>query len=149
MTFSRRQTFNTAIAASMELLNYTVKYKEQINGDQDKIILQEALESIILILAPIVPHFCHALWNHLGHSGAIMDELWPTVVEEALTQDSIIIVLQVNGKLRDRIEVPEDISDKSLEELALANSAVERFLSGKDVRKVVIVPKRLVNVVAG
>ena len=147
--FSRRQTFNTAIAASMELLNYTVKYKEQINGDQDKVILQEALESIILILAPIVPHFCHALWNHLGHSGAIMDELWPTVVEEALTQDSIIIVLQVNGKLRDRIEVPEDISDKNLEELALANSAVKRFLSGKNVRKVVIVPKRLVNVVAG
>ena len=78
-----------------------------------------------------------------------MDELWPTVVEEALTQDSIIIVLQVNGKLRDRIEVPEDISDKNLEELALANSAVKRFLSEKSVRKVVIVPKRLVNVVAG
>ena len=147
--YSRRQTFNTAIAASMELLNYTVKYKEQINGDQDKVILQEALESIILMLAPIVPHFCHALWNHLGHSGAVMDELWPTVVEEALTQDSIIIVLQVNGKLRDRIEVPEDISDKNLEELALANSAVKRFLSEKSVRKVVIVPKRLVNVVAG
>ena len=147
--YSRRQTFNTAIAASMELLNYTVKYKEQINGDQDKVILQEALESIILMLAPIVPHFCHALWNHLGHSGAVMDELWPTVVEEALTQDSIIIVLQVNGKLRDRIEVPEDISDKNLEELALANSAVKRFLSEKNVRKVVIVPKRLVNVVAG
>ena len=147
--YSRRQTFNTAIAASMELLNYTVKYKEQINGDQDKVILQEALESIILMLAPIVPHFCHALWNHLGHSGAVMDELWPTVMEEALTQDSIIIVLQVNGKLRDRIEVPEDISDKNLEELALANSAVKRFLSEKNVRKVVIVPKRLVNVVAG
>ena len=147
--YSRRQTFNTAIAASMELLNYTVKYKEQINGDQDKVILQEALESIILMLAPIVPHFCHALWNHLGHSGAVMDELWPTVVEQALTQDSIIIVLQVNGKLRDRIEVPEDISNKNLEELALANSAVKRFLSEKNVRKVVIVPKRLVNVVAG
>ena len=147
--YSRRQTFNTAIAASMELLNYTVKYKEQINGDQDKVILQEALESIILMLAPIVPHFCHALWTHLGHSGAVMDELWPTVVEEALTQDSIIIVLQVNGKLRDRIEVPEDISNKNLEELALANSAVKRFLSEKNVRKVVIVPKRLVNVVAG
>ena len=70
-------------------------------------------------------------------------------MEEALTQDSIIIVLQVNGKLRDRIEVPEDISDKNLEELALATSAVKRFLSEKNVRKVVIVPKRLVNVVAG
>ena len=100
------------------------------------------------MLAPIVPHFCHALWNHLGHSGAVMDAAWPKSDKEALTQDSIMIVLQVNGKLRDRIDVPKDITKKDLEVLALTNPAVKRFTEGKTLRKVVVVPKRLVNIVA-
>ena len=146
--YKRRQTFNTAIAASMELLNATAKFKDQIDSDEDKALMQEALEIIILVLAPIVPHFCHALWSHLGHSGAVMDAAWPKSEEAALAQESIIIVLQVNGKLRDRIEVPEDITKEDLEHLALANSAVKRFTEGKNLRKVVVVPKRLVNIVA-
>ena len=146
--YRRRQTFNTAIAASMELLNATAKFKEQIDTYQDKVIVQETLEVIVLMLAPIVPHFCHALWNHLGHSGAVMDAAWPKSDKEALTQDSIMIVLQVNGKLRDRIDVPKDITKEDLEVLALANSAVKRFTEGKTLRKVVVVPKRLVNIVA-
>ena len=146
--YRRRQTFNTAIAASMELLNATSKFKEQIDTYQDKVIVQETLEVIVLMLAPIVPHFCHALWNHLGHSGAVMDAAWPKSDKEALTQDSIMIVLQVNGKLRDRIDVPKDITKEDLEVLALTNSAVTRFTEGKTLRKVVVVPKRLVNIVA-
>ena len=146
--YRRRQTFNTAIAASMELLNATSKFKEQIDTYQDKVIVQETLEVIVLMLAPIVPHFCHALWNHLGHSGAVMDAAWPKSDKEALTQDSIMIVLQVNGKLRDRIDVPKDITKEDLEVLALTNSAVKRFTEGKTLRKVVVVPKRLVNIVA-
>ena len=146
--YRRRQTFNTAIAASMELLNATSKFKEQIDTYQDKVIVQETLEVIVLMLAPIVPHFCHALWNHLGHSGAVMDAAWPKSDKEALTQDSIMIVLQVNGKLRDRIDAPKDITKEDLEVLALTNSAVKRFTEGKTLRKVVVVPKRLVNIVA-
>ena len=146
--YKRRQTFNTAIAASMELLNSTARFKDQIDTDQDKALVQEALEIIVLMLAPIVPHFCHALWNHLGHSEAVMDAPWPISEEEALTQESITIVLQVNGKLRDRIEVPMDITKENLEQLALTNSAVKRFTEGKVLRKVIVVPKRLVNIVA-
>ena len=146
--YKRRQTFNTAIAASMELLNSTARFKDQIDTDQDKALVQEALEIIVLMLAPIVPHFCHALWNHLGHSEAVMDAPWPISEEEALTQESITIVLQVNGKLRDRIEVPMDITKENLEQLALTNSAVKRFTDGKVLRKVIVVPKRLVNIVA-
>jgi leucyl-tRNA synthetase len=145
--YSRRQTFNTAIAASMELLNATTKFLESNNSETDKTVVQESLETVILMLAPIAPHFCHALWNHLGHKGAVMDANWPSVDESALVQDSVLIVLQVNGKLRDRIEVSKDLSKEELEKLALENDAVKRFSDGKTVRKVIVVPGRLVNVV--
>ena len=147
--FGRRQTFNTAIAASMELLNATTKFLEFNVSETDQAVIQEALESVILMLAPIVPHFCHALWDHLGHEGAVMDASWPEVDESALIQDSILIVLQVNGKLRDKIEVPKNMSKEDLERNALENEAVKRFSDGKTVRKVIVVPGRLVNVVVG
>ena len=147
--FGRRQTFNTAIAASMELLNATTKFLEFNVSDTDQAVIQEALESIILMLAPIVPHFCHALWDHLGHEGAVMDASWPEVDESALIQNSVLIVLQVNGKLRDKIEVPKNMSKEDLERNALENEAVKRFSDGKTVRKVIVVPGRLVNVVVG
>ena len=146
--YARRQTFNTAIAASMELLNATTKFKDQVDSDQEKLLVQEALEIIILMLSPIVPHFCHVLWNHLGHEGAVMDASWPIPAEEALIQDTIIIVLQVNGKLRDRIEVSEDTSKDELEQLAVTNSSVKRFIEGKNIQKIIVVPKRLINIVA-
>ena len=147
--FGRRQTFNTAIAASMELLNATTKFLEFNVSETDQAVIQEALESVILMLAPIVPHFCHALWDHLGHEGAVMDASWPEVDESALIQNSILIVLQVNGKLRDKIEVPKNMSKEDLERNALENDAVKRFSDGKTVRKVIVVPGRLVNVVVG
>ena len=147
--FGRRQTFNTAIAASMELLNATTKFLEFNVSETDQAVIQEALESVILMLAPIVPHFCHALWDHLGHEGAVMDASWPEVDESALIQNSIRIVLQVNGKLRDKIEVPKNMSKEDLERNALENEAVKRFSDGKTVRKVIVVPGRLVNVVVG
>ena len=147
--FGRRQTFNTAIAASMELLNATTKFLEFNVSETDQAVIQEALESVILMLAPIVPHFCHALWDHLGHEGAVMDASWPEVDESALIQNSILIVLQVNGKLRDKIEVPKNMSKEDLERNALENNAVKRFSDGKTVRKVIVVPGRLVNVVVG
>jgi len=145
--FGRRQTFNTAIAASMELLNATTKFLEFNLAETDQAVIQEALETVILMLAPIVPHFCHALWNHLGHEGTVMDASWPEVDETALTQDSVLIVLQVNGKLRDKIVVSKDMSKEDLEQIALDNEAVKRFSDGKTLQKVIVVPSRLVNVV--
>ncbi len=145
--YARRQTFNTAIAATMELLNATTRFMDNNGSETDKLVIQEALEMAILMLAPIVPHFCHSLWNHLGHDGAVMDATWPQVDESALAQDSMLIVLQVNGKLRSKIEVARDIERGELEKLALENESVKKFTEGATIRKVIVVPERLVNVV--
>ena len=131
----------------MELLNATTKFLEFNLAETDQAVIQEALETVILMLAPIVPHFCHALWNHLGHEGTVMDASWPEVDETALTQDSILIVLQVNGKLRDKIVVSKDMAKVDFEQIALDNEAVKRFSDGKTLQKVIVVPSRLVNVV--
>lgn len=145
--FDRRQTFNTAIAATMELLNAVSKFSENQSGEIDRLVVQEALEFSVLMLAPIVPHFSHAAWSHLGHDGAAMDARWPMVDSSALEQDSMLIVLQVNGKLRSKVEVPKDIAKSDLEELALSDEAIKRFTSEGTVRKVIVVPNKLVNIV--
>jgi leucyl-tRNA synthetase len=145
--YARRQTFNTAIAATMELLNATTRFMDNNSSETDKLVIQEALEIAILMLAPIVPHFCHSLWNHLGHEGAVIDATWPQVDESALAQHSMLIVLQVNGKLRSKIEVARDIDKGELEKLALENESVKKFTRGATIRKVIVVPERLVNVV--
>ena len=145
--FGRRQTFNTAIAAIMELINETSRFIENSSQKNDKQVVQEALETAILMLAPIAPHFCHALWNHLGHDEAVIDAPWPQVDESALTRDTMLIVLQVNGKLRSKIEVRKDIARKDLEQLALDDEVIQRFTSDRTIRKVIVVPERLVNVV--
>ncbi len=145
--FARRQQFNTAIAAVMELLNAVSKFSEQHQQAHDKQVIQEALESSVLMLAPIVPHFCHAAWQHLGHEGAVMDARWPEVDASALEENSMLIVLQVNGKLRSKLEVSKDIEKDALEKLALADEAVQKFTADGTVRKVIVVPGRLVNIV--
>ena len=145
--FDRRQTFNTAIAATMELLNAVSKFSENQSGEIDRLVVQEALEFSVLMLAPIVPHFSHAAWSHLGHDGAAMDARWPMVDSSALEQDSMLLVLQVNGKLRSKVEVPKDIAKSDLEELALSDEAIKRFTSEGTVRKVIVVPNKLVNIV--
>ena len=145
--FDRRQTFNTAIAATMELLNAVSKFSENQSGEIDRLVVQEALEFSVLMLAPIVPHFSHAAWSHLGHDGAAMDARWPMVDSSALEQDSMLIVLQVNGKLRSKVEVPKDIAKSDLEELALSDEAIKRFTSEGTVSKVIVVPNKLVNIV--
>ena len=147
--YQRRHTFNTAIAATMELLNAISKFSEDHQDETDRIVVQEALEFSVLMLAPIVPHFCHAAWQRLGHEGAAMDVLWPEVAESALVQDNALIVLQVNGKLRSKIEVSRGISKDELEKLALGDDIIQRFISKGSVRKVIVVPGKLVNIVIG
>jgi leucyl-tRNA synthetase len=140
-----RTIYNTAIAANMELINTLAKFDdESANG---KAIRQEALEAIVLMLSPIVPHICHQLWQDLGKQGAVVNETWPAYDESALVQDSIDYVLQVNGKLRGKVTVTAVATNAEIEKAALANEHIIKFIDGKPVKKVIIVPKKLVNIV--
>jgi len=141
----RRYTFNTAIAAAMELLNAVNRFADSTT--QGRAVKGEALEAVVLLLSPIVPHICHVLWHVLGHETALVDVRWPAFDESALQQDMIEIVVQVNGKLRGRIRVATDTDKDTVAELALADGNVQRFIAGKEVRKTIVVPGRLVNVV--
>lgn len=141
----RRFTFNTAIASVRELLNALNKFNDK--GETGRQIIQEGLETIILLLSPIVPHICHVLWFALGHKEAVIDAPWPRVDTEALKRDSLVIVVQVNGKLRSNVFVPTDADPKLIEEMALADEKVKRLVADKDIVKVIVVPGRLVNVV--
>jgi leucyl-tRNA synthetase len=143
--FARRLTFNTAIAANMELLNHLGKFND--NSDQGRVIRQEVLDNIVLMLSPIIPHLCHQLWQELGHDSIIIDHSWPQVDESALQQDTIQMVVQVNGKVRGKIEVSADADKDTCEQQAIANENVQRFIDGKPLRKVIVVPKKLVNIV--
>ena len=145
--YARRHTFNTAIAATMELLNAVSKFTEAHKDDTDALVAQEALEISVAMLAPVVPHFSHVLWEYLGGEGAVIDARWPTVDASALVQDSITLVVQVNGKLRSKLEVAKDMPKEQLEALALEDETVRKFTSEGTVRKVIVVPGKLVNIV--
>jgi leucyl-tRNA synthetase len=144
--FGRRYTFNTAIAAVMELLNDI----SQLSGNdaQSIAVKHEALTSAILLLAPIVPHICHSLWQKLGNTDSIAEATWPEVDATALVQSSIELVVQVNGKVRGKIQVAIDEPKDAIEQIALNEPNVQRFTEGNTVRKVIVVPGRLVNIVA-
>jgi leucyl-tRNA synthetase len=141
----RRYTFNTAIAAVMELLNAVAKY--ELRDAQDRFLIHEAIESSVLILSPIVPHICHVLWQELGNKTAIADESWPTADAQARIAESVEIVVQVNGKLRARLTVAAGASEQALQDAALQDVKVKRFVDGREIRKVIVVPGKLVNVV--
>ncbi|MGB0361361.1 MAG: class I tRNA ligase family protein, partial [Endozoicomonas sp.] len=144
--FERRLTFNTAIAAIMELNNAVSKF--QANSDQDKAVLREAIEATILMLAPIAPHAMHNIWNALGHQNSVLNAPWPAVDQGALKKDAVTVVVQVNGKVRAKLEIPADLDKSSVEKLALENVNVIKFTDGLTVRKVIVIPDKLVNIVA-
>ena len=141
----RRRTFNTAIAAVMELLNAVSKF--EADGAADRRVTQEALEIAVLSLSPIVPHVTHALWQALGHATALIDEPWMAVDAAALATSTLEVVVQVNGKLRSRISVPVDADDTALRAAALADPNVQKYVGAAAVRKVIVVRGKLVNVV--
>lgn len=145
--YARRQTFNTAIAAVMELCNHTSRFLAQ--DEQDKAVVAEALSASLLLLAPVVPHITHHLWSVLGNTSHIEDEPWPQTDEAARVRSSIELVVQVNGKLRARIEADADADNATLEQLAKEADNVQRFIDGKTIRKVIVVPGKLVNIVVG
>ena len=141
----RRSSFNTAVAATMELLNAVNRFED--DSAAGRAVEHEALEAVVLMLSPMTPHICHALWKELGHETALIDRRWPAFDEAALELDMIELVVQVNGKLRGRVAVPADAGKDDIEELAIADENVQRFIDGKAIRKVIVVPGRLVNVV--
>jgi len=143
----RRHTFNTAIAAVMELMNGLNKFTEQ--DIQARSVRQEVLELVVLMLAPITPHICHALWTQLGYDKAVVDAQWPEVDAEALKQDKTELMIQVNGKLRSKLMVDVNAQQADIEPLAIADENVQRYIDGKTIRKVILVPGRLVNIVVG
>ncbi len=144
--FSQRQTFNTAIAAVMELLNDLSRLDD--SSALGLAVEREALETATLLLAPIVPHISHRLWREMGHEEAIIDAPWPVVDQGALVRDTIEMVVQVNGKVRARIQVASNAERQTVEASALEEQNVLRFTEGLTVRKVIVVPNKLVNVVA-
>ncbi|MEB0169489.1 leucine--tRNA ligase, partial [Pseudomonas sp. CCC4.4] len=138
--------FNTAIAQVMTLMNVLEKAAQVT--PQDRALLQEGLETVALLLAPITPHISHELWSRLGHSDAIIDAGWPVLDKTALVQDSLVLVIQVNGKLRGQIEMPASATREEVEAVARVNENVLRFTDGLTIRKVIVVPGKLVNIVA-
>ena len=141
----RRYTFNTAIAACMELLNAIAKLDTAAPGAQATVA--ESLDALVRMLAPIVPHICHSLWQQLGHAEPVIDAAWPVVDEAALVSANMQIVVQVNGKLRARLELPADADREAMAAAALADDNVQKFIDGKTLRKQIVVPGKLVNLV--
>ncbi len=140
----RRYNFNTAIAAAMELLNALYKFEDA--SPQGRAVMQEALDMLVAVLSPIVPHICHELWFALGHKTPVIDARWPRPDAAALKADTVTLVVQVNGKLRGRIEVDCDADKDAVIAVALADENVRKFLTGP-VKKQVVVPGKLVNFV--
>lgn len=138
--------FNTAIAQVMTLMNVLEKAPQA--SAQDRALLQEGLQTVALLLAPITPHISHELWTQLGHSTPIIDAGWPVLDQTALVQDSLQLVIQVNGKLRGQIEMPASATREEVEAAARTNENVLRFIDGLTIRKVIVVPGKLVNIVA-
>ncbi|MDX1252504.1 MAG: leucine--tRNA ligase [Gammaproteobacteria bacterium] len=141
----RRYTFNTAIAVTMELINALYRFED--TSPQGRAVMQEALEAVVLMLAPIVPHITHTLWQELGHNESVVNARWPQPDPAALVKDSIEIVVQVNGKLRGRISVAAGADRGEIETTALNDENVRRFVEGKEIKKIVAVPGKLVNIV--
>src|SRR3984957_8225509 len=141
----RRRTFNTAIAAAMELVNALAKFPQ--SSPQDRSVMHEALEITVLGLSPIIPHVTHALWRALGHETALIDEPWMTADAAALQTSCIAMVVQVNGKLRGHISVPVGAEEAVIRSAALADPHAQKFIGAAAIRKVIIVPGKLVNIV--
>ncbi|MBT5216612.1 MAG: leucine--tRNA ligase, partial [Gammaproteobacteria bacterium] len=141
----RRYTFNTAIAAIMELFNHLNIFK--MNSDLDKKVVRESIETILLLLSPIVPHICNRLWHEIGNENAIIYERWPVYQKDLTVDDVIEVVIQVNGKLRSRALISADKSKEEMKEIALSDSKIISFIDGKEIKKVIVVPKKLINIV--
>jgi len=143
----RRQTFNTAIAAVMELSNHLSRFQDR--SETGRAVLDEAWRAIVRLLSPITPHICEVLWQQLGGEGSVVVTAWPQVDESARVRDLVTLIIQVNGKLRARVELVPGSTEQQALEVAMTESNVSRFIDGKTVRKIIHIPDRLLNIVVG
>ncbi len=143
---ARRNTFNTAIAAIMELMNKLAK--APLESDADKAIMTEAVQAVVVMLTPITPHLGHDLWQQLGNEGSVEDASWPVADKSAMVEDEKLIVVQVNGKVRGKITVAADAEEELIKELGMADPNVAKFLEEKTIRKVIFIKGKLLNIVA-
>ncbi|MGA8262725.1 MAG: leucine--tRNA ligase [Arenicellales bacterium] len=144
-----RYQFNTVVAACMELTNALEKIDWESKGDTGAAVLRECVTILLKVLAPVVPHVCHVLWQELAQSEELLNAAWPEVDREALVKHSVVMVVQVNGKRRAEIEVPSGAGEEAVKQAAVANPRVQRHIEGKSLRKCIVVPDRLVNLVVG
>jgi leucyl-tRNA synthetase len=139
--------FHTAISTIMELMNAIDEIKvDDSSSDQVKAVFRDAIEKVVVLISPFAPHIAEELWKELGHEGGVLAADWPEVIEAALHRDEIQMALQVNGKVRDQIFVPSSADKEEIEKLAMENPAVLKWTKGKTIRKVIVVPGRLVNI---
>ncbi|MAD54896.1 leucine--tRNA ligase [Idiomarina sp. UBA3162] len=141
----RRQHFNTAIAAIMELLNHL--QKAPVETEADRVVMGEAIDAMIRMLAPITPHICEHLWEQLGHQDSLIAADWPSVDDSALVEEEKLIVVQVNGKVRAKLTVAANASEEEVQSLVLADESVQKYTDGKTIRKKIYVPGKIFNIV--
>lgn len=143
-----RFNFNTAISALMELVNGLYRYRDDIPAaDRHRGLLKEAVEKLVILLAPFVPHLSEELWHLLGHTTSVHRESWPAYDETALVTEEVEVVVQINGRVRDRLRLPVGLSHERAREAALAQERVQQWVAGRRVAKVVWVPDKLINIV--
>jgi len=144
-----RFQFNTAISAAMELVNDLYQHKDALREEENgPAVLSSAIATVLAVMSPITPHLCEELWQILGHPGRLALQPWPAFSDDALVKDMVTVVVQVNGKVRARLEVPSDAGQQAVQELALRDENVAKHVEGMTVRKVIVIPGKLVNVVA-
>jgi leucyl-tRNA synthetase len=143
--------FNTAIAAIMELVNALHAFEtaslDRVPAAERAALLREAVEAVLLLLGPFCPHVTEELWAELGHGESLFTQRWPEPDQAALTRDAVTVVVQVDGKVRSRLTVEIDAPADEVERLALADEKVQPWIGARQVEKVVVVPRRLVNIV--
>ncbi|MHC8441052.1 MAG: leucine--tRNA ligase [Candidatus Eutrophobiaceae bacterium] len=143
-----RYKFNSVIAAINELMNEMGKLDIEHCTGQNAALLQTGLRTVTLLLAPITPHICEAIWSLLGEQGSVCNATWPEADEEAMRPEELEIAIQVNGKLRATITIPAETTEEQLKKLAQENKHVQRHTEGKAIHRIIVVPKRLINIVA-
>jgi leucyl-tRNA synthetase len=139
--------FNTAISAIMEMVNEMHNIKTTPDVPYQDQVMRHALETVVLLLSPFVPHFCEEIWQALGHESSVLTTPWPDYRDDALIKDEVTIVIQVNGKLRGRFDAPLDSQKEDLQKTAFEDERVQKFIRGKAIKKVIVVPNKLVNIV--
>ncbi len=140
--------FNTAISAIMELVNTLYQFKPTENGDAaEGLVFREAIEAVTLLLSPFVPHIAEELWEALGKEESIIKTPWPDYDREAIVEEDVLVVIQVNGKVRDRVTVPFSMGEEEIKGVALEREKIRRLLHDKAIQRIILVPKKLINIV--